>query len=276
MRVRTPRCLILSLSLAAMSPAMAGMFDADALKAVTVLRQETEVRLQKLEQAAQNQLDMANQMESIKGEQAKARGQLEMLTFTSEQIQKRSQDYYVDLDNRLRKLETAIAAMQATLASLQQPAAAQPPAAAAGAVATGSAPAAPAQPATPDPEAETKAFEAGLDLFKGNQFKEAAAAFRAFIGKYPSSAFAARAHYWGGNAHYQLQEWAKAGELYMAIAQKWPNDTKAPDALLQLSEVQGQAGDAKAAHATLESLVARYPDSQAGATAKQRLGKKKS
>jgi tol-pal system protein YbgF len=158
------------------------------------------------------------------------------------QAQKRMQDYYVDLDNRLRKQEAA------------QTAAPQP-----------------TPPVAADPALETQAFEGALNLFKGGKFKEAAEAFQSFVAAYPASAFAPNAHYWTGNAYFQLHNWAKAVEFYAVIGQKWPTDPKAPDALLQLSEAHRESGNAKAAQESLEDLVARYPDSPAAATARQRL-----
>ncbi|MDD5296256.1 MAG: tol-pal system protein YbgF [Rhodocyclaceae bacterium] len=228
-------------------PAWAGVFDGDALKAVTLLRNEHDAKLNKLEEAAQNQLEAANQLEGLKAEVARLRGQVEVLTFELGQAQKRMQDYYVDLDNRLRKQEAALAAAEA----------------------------APKQPAVADPALETQAFEAALNLFKANKFKESADAFGNLIASYPAGAFAPSAHFWAGNAYFQLREWAKAVELYSALVQKWPGDAKAPDALLQLSEARRESGDAKAAQDGLEDLVLRYPDSPAAATAKQRLAKKK-
>lgn len=248
--VSLPRLLAVVLALATV-PAQAGMFDGDALEAVAKLRKEHDVRLEKLDQAAQNQLEVANQLELLKTEVARLRGQVEMLTFELTQAQKRTQDYYVDLDNRLRKQETALASQTQAGEGGQ------------------------AQKAPANPEAEAKDFEAGLNLFKAGKFKEAGESFGAFLSKYPDSSFAPSACYWGGNAYFQLREWNKAAELYSMLPQKWPTDAKAPDTLLQLSDVQKQLGNAKAAQATLEDLVARYPNSSAAGLAKQRLPKKK-
>lgn len=224
-------------------PAQAGVFDGDAMNAVTTLRKENDARLGKLEEAAQNQMEVANQMEGLKSEVARLRGQVEMLTFDLGQAQKRIQDYYVDLDARLRRQETSVAESASK----------------------------PAAPAAVNPAAETQAFEAALNLFKGGKFREAAEAFRSFIAAYPAGAFAPNAHYWAANAYFQLHDWAKAVEFYTVIGQKWPADPKAPDAMLKLAEAHREGGNAKIAQETLEDLIARYPDSPAAATARQRL-----
>lgn len=242
--------LLLPLLLALALPVHAGVFDGDALEATDKLRKEHNARLDKLDAAARNQLELANQMETLRGELSRLQGQVEVLTFELEQAKKRQKDFYVDLDTRLRKLET-------------------PP------DAVPSAPNAPVSAPPADPAAEADHYQAALTLFKAGKFKEAAAGFRELIRIYPAGTFIASAHYWGGNAHSQLREWAKAAELYSALASKWPDDGKAADALLALANCQQELGDAKAARKSLEKLAGNYPTSNAAETARQRLGKKK-
>ncbi len=50
-------------------------------------------------------VDLANNVEALKSDVAKIRGQIEVLTYELEQSQKRQRDLYVDLDARMRKLE---------------------------------------------------------------------------------------------------------------------------------------------------------------------------
>jgi hypothetical protein len=45
-------------------------------------------------------VDFANQIEAVKADIAKLRGQIEVLTYELEATQKRQKDFYVDLDNR--------------------------------------------------------------------------------------------------------------------------------------------------------------------------------
>ena len=54
----------------------------------------------------------------------------------------------------------------------------------------------------------------------------------------------------------------------------WPNDAKAPDAMLNIANSQESLGDRKGAQKTLEGLLEKHPTSQAAATAKQRLQKR--
>ena len=241
MRVRR---LLPLLFLASILPARGALFDdEEARKRVEQLRIEVNARMDKLEAASRGQIDLANQIEALKAEVAKLRGQVEVLTNEIESTQKRQKDFYVDLDNRLRKLEPQAGAEA-------KPADAKPAA---------------------DPAAETRDYEAALNLFKGGKHKDALNAFLNFIKTYPASPFLPSAHYWAGSAHYQTGEYKKAMELFVKLAATWPEDAKAPDALLGQANCQQESGDAKGARKTRETLVARYPDSAAAAVARQRL-----
>ena len=61
----------------------------------------------------------------------------------------------------------------------------------------------------------------------------------------------------------------------MATQQKlvatWPDSSKVPDALLNIATCQFELSDAAGSRRTLESVVARYPQSDAAAKARQRL-----
>jgi len=233
-----------ALLLVAALPASAGLFDdEEARKRLEALRVEVNERLEKLEAASRGQIELANQIEALKAEVARLRGQVEVLTNEIESTQKRQKDFYVDLDNRLRKLEP------------QAGADAKP---------------ADARPAS-DPAAETRDYEAALNLFKAGKHKDALAAFLGFIKTYPASPFLPSAHYWAGSAHYQIGEYKKALELFAKLVASWPDDAKAPDALLGEANCQQESGDAKGARKTLETLVEKYPASAAAAVAKQRL-----
>jgi tol-pal system protein YbgF len=225
-------------------PARAGMFDdEEARRQIEQLRGEVTELAKRTDTVSRNQIDFANQVEAIKSDIAKLRGQIEVLTYGLEAAQKRQQDFYVDLDNRLRKLE--------------QPAAE-----------------AKTEPAKADPAQETRDYEAALAGLKAAKFKEAGAAFVAFIKTYPNSSLAASAHYWGAYAHAQAKDHAAAADLFGKFAAGWPNDDRAP-AALESRVANLEAGkDLKGARATLEQLAERYPNSDAGKRARLRLKKK--
>lgn len=242
------------LSLIGAQYAHAGMFDDDeARRQVKDLSIKTNERLDTLSKA---QFELVNQIQALREENARLRGQIETLNFELEASKKRQQDFYIDLDVRVRKLET-----QPAPAAEQKPPAAEDVK-----------PTEPAKPAA-DPAAEAREYETALNFFKANKIKEAAAAFDGFTKTHPDSSLAPNAQYWLGNAHSALRDCKKAIEAHRVVVTKWPQHPKAPDALIGMASCQQEIGDAKGARASLELVLAKYPDSSAAATAKQRLKK---
>ena len=229
------------------SQAQAGLFDdEEARMRINQMRTEFSARLDKLEASSRAQLELADQIENLKAEIARLRGENEVLSNDLANANKRQKDFYVDLDNRLRKVEPQTAA---------------------------EAPAAPAAPAVADPASESRDYEAALTQLRAGKFREAATGFVAFTKAYPNSSFQPNAHFWAASALYQLKDNVGAAEHYAKVASQWPDDTRAPDALLGLSSTQAARNDTAGATKTLERLVAKYPSSSAATIARQRLKK---
>lgn len=230
------------------SPARAGVFDDDeARKRIEVLKGEFAELARRADTINRNQIDFANQVEAVKADIAKLRGQIEVLSYELEAAQKRQKDFYVDLDGRLRKLEAPPVETKVE-----------------------------ARTETPkvDPAQETRDYEAALAGLKASRFKEAGASFLAFIKAYPNSSLIASAHYWGAYAHAQAKDHAGAAELFGKFAAGWPNDDRAPAALESRVASLEATKDWKGARRTLELLAEKYPNSEAGKKAKLKLKKK--
>jgi tol-pal system protein YbgF len=254
--------LAAALALASLcAPARAGVFDQDAIKRVDAtdqrlaqIQHDLDARLAAIEQQLKSQglADLFNQLEQLKADVARLRGQIEVLANDVDQQQKRQRDLYVDLDTRLRKLETA-----------------PPPAAAPD---TGQPPAAgvPAAALPPSP-AEQKAYDAALDQFKRADYAGAITGFGAFVRQYPQSSLAASAQYWIGNAQFARRDFKGAIASQRALIQQFPDSPKVPDAMLNIASAQSELGDNAGARRTLEDLIAKYPSSDAGVKARQRL-----
>ena len=233
-----PLAAILILSSA--GPAQAGLFDdAEARRQITNIRQDLEGRL---ETTSRGQLELANQNEQLRAEVARLRGQIELLVNEVETLKQRQRDFYVDLDTRLRQMESGA-----------------PPAAAG---------------ASADPAAESAEYEAALNLLKDGKHREALTAFDAFLGRFPAGNFSSGAHFWAGNAALQAKDINAATKHFETVLNKWPNENVAPDAMLGLANSQQSIGDAATSRRTLQALTERYPQSNAAQVAKQRLGKR--
>jgi tol-pal system protein YbgF len=264
----------LAASLFAAPLARGGMFDdeearkkiADLAKEVQAQNEVATTRLLRLEgdneQRGRAIIELSNQIEALKGEIAKLRGQIELLVNDAGLAQKRQKDFYVDLDGRLRNLEKSAAAGAAAATA----SAGAPPAAAEAADAN--------KAAAPD-SGETRVYEASLNQFKLGNYQGAIAGFQTFIQTWPSSANAPSAQYWIGNAYFALRDYKSAIAAQQKLVAAWPDHAKAPDALLNMASSQVEAGDARSARKTLEGLLARYPKATAADTAKQRLARMK-
>lgn len=228
-------------------PAWAGLFsDDEARKQVTELRTTVEALAKRVDDASRNQLSFANQMEELRADLARLTGQIEVLTNGLESAHKRQQDFYVDLDNRLRKLESSAP-------TLSVPGAGD------------------ATQVHSDPQAEMRDYEAALGLLRAGKVKEAQAAFEAFLAKHPQAALLPNATYWLGSCLFQQKQHIQAAETFGRIYATWPADAKAPDALLSQGNALIEAKDEKGAAKAFETLIEKYPTSPAVETARARL-----
>jgi len=276
----TPAVLFLALMLTA-SIARAALFDDDeARKRIDLLRQrvdQMDQRLSSVEGTVKSQglVDLLKDIEQIKADIAKLRGQQEVLTYELEQAQKRQRDLYIDLDGRLRKLETAAGGAPAT----GTPAPGSPTSQDTGAAPPVAGPANPQLPGTAargpataaDLAGEQRAYDSALDLFKGGSYPAAITAFQSFVRAYPRSPLAPSALYWAGNAQFAQRDYRGAMATQRQLLSAYPDSQKIPDALLNIASSQSELGDRTGARRTLEDIVSRYPSSDAAAKAKQRL-----
>jgi tol-pal system protein YbgF len=268
--------LILSAQLAS-APARAALFDDDeARRRIESLRAridqlETTVnqRLGAVEDTVKGQglLDLLRDVEQIKADIAKLRGQYEVLSYELEQAQKRQRDLYLDLDSRLRKLETAPGA-GAPAASASPPAEGPPPTNAGPAASTGAGPLA----AAANVVTEQRAYDAALDQFKSGNYAAAATSFQAFARANSRSPLAPSALYWAGNAQFALKDFRAAIATQRQLVATYPDSQKVPDAMLNIASCYVELGDAPGSRRTLQDIVAKYPTSEAAGKARQRLG----
>jgi tol-pal system protein YbgF len=247
-------------------PARAALFDddearkrIDGLKVrVDQLERTLSQRVDALEAKSAGLVDMFRDVEQIKADIARLRGQYEVLSYELEQAQKRQRDLYLDLDSRLRKLEGG-------------PGAATPNADAGpgGGGAPSTTPAATGRPG--DPMSEQRAYDVALEQFKSGSYPAAIASFQAFVRTYPKSPLAPSALYWVGNAQYAQRDFRAAIATQRQLLATYPDSQKVPDALLNVASCQIELGDAAGARRSLEEIVTKYPTSEAAGKARQRL-----
>jgi tol-pal system protein YbgF len=254
--------LFLAWAALSMSAAHAALFDDDeARKQITQLKSQAETRQKSIEErlsaidaklgqmdsTGQNRVvDLAQMIESLRQDMAKLRGQIEVLANQTEMLERRQKDLYVDLDTRLRRIEQAQSQIQDKMTQGERSAA-----------------------------AEKQAYETALNQFKLGNYQLSITSFQNFMTNFSSSELLPSAQYWIGNAYYAMRDYKSAIAAQQKVVRLWPDNSKAPDALLNIASSQAEVGQSKEARETLRTLVKKYPSSSASEQAKQRLAQKK-
>jgi tol-pal system protein YbgF len=240
------------------SPAAAGLFADDAARKQV---QELEARVLKLEQALaasdadkekyiRSILDLQIQMEGLNTELRKLRGQNEELVHNLAEAEKRQKDFYIDLDTRVRHLETSATSAAPAVAPERVDGTRDVPA---------------------DPVGENRAFEAAYNFYKSENYQNAVASFRDFLKNYPQSVHEANVYYWMGNANFLLKDCKGSVSSYQALIEKYQDHPRVPEAMLNIASCQQDLNNKTAARKTLKQLISQFPGSDASEKAKKRL-----
>lgn len=269
--------LILLLSGLWSAPSFAGIFDdTEARKMITDLQKQNQdqdakyqallERLGKLETQLKNLriVDLVNQLDAMREDVNKLRGQIEVQNHQLETTQKRQKDFYVDLDARLRQLE---------------PGGGDPAKPADAKLSDGKTPEAkPADKAPdakpvdskgsdksadkPDPKLtgnETASYDAALGLYKAGKYEDSIRSFSGFLKNFPESKLAANSLYWIAMSQSAMRDYKTAISTQQKLLNLFADSSKAPDAMLNIGMNQIEMGDNKAAKKTFADLIAKYP-----------------
>ncbi len=253
------RALLLLAASMFIGQAHAGLFtDEETRKQVKELEGRISLLEDASKQRSQAMMGMQAQLDALNDAVRKLQGQNEELQHELQDAEKRQKDFYIDLDTRLRRMESGGA----------PPAASGVSAAGAGGMAGEAAAGA---PVPIDPVAENRDFDAAYALFKADKLQPSINAFLGFLNKYPGSTLAPNAYYRMGVAYYGLKDYKNAVNSYLTAASKFPTSGTAPNALLGAAICYQEMGDIDAAKKTLNQLIAKYPNSPITSRAKTRL-----
>lgn len=230
---------------------------AQALSDIKKTQKDTEQRLQAIEAITKGQVlaEMLNQIETLKQEVARLKGELEMAAHNVDATQQRQKDLYADTDTRLRVLEGSSTATPGS-AALEAGAAT------------------PVLASTAAPSKNTQEYqmlELANGLSKESKHKAAFSAYDKFLKDYPNSALAAEAKYGLGYSQFALKNYKSAIITQQKLIDQHPDSNKVPDAMFNLANSQIQLGLLPAAKKTLRDLIAKFPQSEVTPTAQKRL-----
>lgn len=188
--------------------------------------------------------DMLNQIAVMNAEIARLKGDLELAMHQINEMQQREKDLYVDIDERIRKLEEQNAATPDVAAAAN---------------------------AEVEMSDEALHYKGAKELIDAGQYQDAFTAFDNFIKSYPDSVQLASATYLLGYSQYALKNYKSAIATQQSVIEKFPNSPEVPDAMMNIANAEIQLGRVKSAQLTLKSLISQYPDSEQVPTAKERL-----
>jgi tol-pal system protein YbgF len=234
--------------------------DDEARKAIIELRErmeaqrrQTDAQLQRLSQdfsrlneesttpTRRSLLDISNQIELLRQDQAKMRGQLEQLARDVSELQRQQKDVMAALEDRVRQLEPLRVTVEGDTFKTK-------------------------------PE-EKHDFEQAMGLIRKGTFDGAVTSLSGFLKRYPDSGYVPSTWYWLGNAQYANGQFKEAMESYRRLLTLAPTHSRVPEARLAMANCQLELKDTKSARRTLEDLIRAHPQTEAAATAKDRLAK---
>jgi tol-pal system protein YbgF len=220
------------------------------------VKKNFEQRLQAIEAITKGGglMEMQNQIESLKQEVARLKGDLEVANHNVDATQQRQKDLYGDTDTRLRKLESGATPAAAGSSDASAPQ---------------STPVVAAAPAKNTQEYQLLELANGLS--KESKHKDAFNAYDKFLKDYPNSTLAAEATYGLGYSQFALKNYKSAIATQQKVIDLHPESPKVPDAMLNMANSQIQLGLVPGAKKTLRDLIAQFPNSEVTPTAQKRL-----
>lgn len=186
-------------------------------------------------------LDLSNQIEGLRQELARQRGQAEQLARDVSELQRQQKDVLVALDERLRQLEPAKINLDGQEFRVKAD--------------------------------ERNEYDQAMELVRKGSFDAAVTAFQGLLRKFPTTGYLPSALFWLGNAQYATGAYKEAIESYRRLGQVAPDHARVPESRLAIANCQSELKDVKGARKTLEDLVKSHPQSEAAGTARDRLSR---
>ena len=177
-------------------------------------------------------------LKDIESELSEIRGKIEVLYNRITELESRQNDFYADLDQRIRKLETQGA--ESSNHSLK------------------------------DNKAATL-YLAALSDFKAKKYESALSGFEKYTQSYPDQDNISSALYWKGMSRFQLKGFLSAEKDFFQVVDRWPQSDKAPNALLSAADINLILNNKEKAKTILKRLTQDYPETKPAVEAKKIL-----
>ena len=207
----------------------------------TMLAERQQKYTDDLSNLRQGLVDLQNQIETLRTDNAQLRGQIEQQQRELKDAQRRVADQGQALDDRIKKLEPISVSLDGKDFLVEQ--------------------------------RERAAYDNAWATFKKGEFDQAQRLFVDFIQHYPQSGYRSTALFWLGNAQYATRDYKEAIINFRALLAAEPQHVRAPETMLSIANCQLELKDLKAARKTLDELVVAFPKSEAAQAASERLAR---
>jgi len=240
---------------------------------------------------ARAMVNLMNQLDGLNRDLNKLRGKIEELNNSVLNAEKRQKDMYLDLDTRLRRIESSnaelatttkragesMSVLQGRIDQIEQSAAngtllsTQGANRAADPAQTNVASAPPSGGSQRVNAVVHGAYEEAMVKYRAREYQDAINAFQVIVTRFPEHDLAVNAQYWTGDSFYQLRAYRAAIDAQKLLIATYPKSSKVPDALLNMGSAQLGLGDAVSARWSWEQLIANFPESRSAVKASDRL-----
>jgi len=241
-------------------------------------------------------VEVLQQLTRLESEVRHLRGEVERLSYENKRLKNQQNDLYVDIDQRLRTVESGSSAGQLTVESISPPSGQPVPtipgtqptpapvvapspgltAGPATQIPAGFPPVASVAPAVPvDPAQERADYKAAFNLLKVGKYDEAIVSYSEFIRKYPSGEYASNAQYWLGEANYVTRQFPVAIQEFQKVVSQYPQSRKLPDAMLKIGYIHYELKQSADARRVLTELTKKFPGTTPARLAENRLQRMK-
>ena len=242
------------LTMAAVAPAHALFSDDEARKAILDLRERValsdeqqrqrmaesnEQMLDELSQLKRSLLDLHNQLEQLRGDNARLRGQQEQLARDVAELQRHAKDLKQGVDERMSRFEPQKISLEG-------------------------------KEFLAEPE-EKRLYDEAMTVMRSGNFAAAATSLETFQKRYPGSGYRESVLFWLGNAQYGKRDYKDAIATFRLLVNSAPTSMRAPEALLAIANCQLELKDSRSARRTIDELLKAYPQSEAAQAGKERL-----
>lgn len=180
-------------------------------------------------------LSLYRQLQQLQEEVASLRSQVEEQGYQLQKLKQQQSDDFASIDRRL-----AGGAAPAGTATAE----------------AGTATAGPASsPAGMTSEGKAE-YEAAYTRLKGKDYDGAAAAFKSFVAKYPTSEYTGNSYFWLGFIYQTKGDLDNAGKSFATLIERFPSHSKTEDAKYNLGKIYHQQGQTDKARSLLKSVAA--------------------